>query len=136
MLMVETEGQGGGSLRVAERIAIRYMNMPGRLLRDVDVDSVSASPQPHDSVAIVAAVRNTGQASVEIRGRVEIRDLSGAVLQEVQFGPMGLLPGGTRNVEVTIPARLQAGRYVAVPIVDFGGEYLAGGQATFTIPQR
>jgi hypothetical protein len=137
MVFVESAPQGTGAVRVAERIGIRVMQVPDRARRDAEVDGVEVRFAPRgDSLAVIAGVRNTGDAPLEIRGRIEIRDAGGTILHTAPFGPMGVLPGAVRRVTVKLPAGLEAGQYLAVPIVDFGGDFLAGDQAVFTVPPR
>ncbi len=133
MLFVESQPQGRGMFRVVERVGVKLMNAPPGATAAGNVASVAVNRQRGDTLSVRALFRNTGQAPLDLRGRVEIRDFNGRVLAQNDFGPLGSLPGRARMVNVNLVARLPRGDYVAVPIVDFGGDYLAGGQATFRV---
>ena len=128
MVFVETLPQGRGMVRVAQRIAVKVLNVPAGASVAGQLGTVEARVAPGDTVRVRALFQNTGEAPLQIKGRVEIRDYAGKVYAQAEFGPVGSLPGRARAVNVAIPVRLRRGDYVAVPIVDFGGDYLAGGQ--------
>lgn len=131
LLFIESSAGGEGQVQVAQRIGVRVLNVPPVLTHEGEVLEVAA--EPGDSVTVDFAFKNSGTAPVELRGAIEIRDLNGAVLATAEVGPLGVLPGHIRRVNAVIGHDLTPGRYLAVPILDFGGEYLAGGQALFTV---
>ncbi len=133
MVFVESAPEGTGPVKLVQRIGVRVINSPKTLDRDANVETVTVPRITADSVDVATGLRNTGKAPLELRGRVEIRDFSGTVLGTTEFGPMGLLPSQMRKINVTVAAKLAPGKYLAVPIIDFGGEFLAGGQVEFTV---
>ncbi|MGH7444653.1 MAG: hypothetical protein ACREKM_07240 [Longimicrobiales bacterium] len=132
LLFIESGAAGDGQVRVAQRIGVRVLNVPAGLSYEGEVAEVSATPA--DSVTVDVVFRNIGEAPVELRGRVEIRDLAGAAVASVGVGPLGVLPAHARRFQVVLPRAMRPGEYIAVPILDFGADYLAGGQALFTVP--
>ncbi len=133
MLFVETAPQGRGMLRVVERVGVKIMNAPPGASAGGEVTTVTASRARGDTIKVRALFRNTGEAPLDLRGRIEIRDYGGRILAQSEFGPFGSLPGRDRVMNLDVVARLPRGDYVAVPIIDFGGEYLAGGQGTLRV---
>ena len=132
LLFIESAAGEEGQVRVAQRIGVRVLNVPAALARDGEVIEVNTSLT--DSLDVEFRFHNTGAAPVELRGGVEIRDLEGNVVARAEVGPLGVLPAHIRRVSVRMPAVLPAGRYLAVPILDFGADYLAGGQTLFEVP--
>lgn len=134
MLFVETQPQGRGPIRSVQRVGVKLMSAPAHATAGGEVTTVTVRRAGGDTLAVRAVFQNTGEAPLDLRGRVEIRDYNGKVVAQTEFGPFGSLPGRNRNVDVSLLARLPRGDYLAVPIVDFGGDYLAGGQAAFKVP--
>lgn len=131
LLFVESAPEGAGQVRVANRIGVRVLNSPAALERDGVVEEVAAAQA--DSLAVDVLFRNTGAAAVELRGTVEIRDLAGATIATAPVGPLGVLPAHARRFRTVLPP-LPAGDYLAVPILEFGADWLAGGQTLFRVP--
>jgi hypothetical protein len=77
--------------------------------------------------------RNTGDAPIRPVGQVELHDTNGTVVATIRVDAFSVLPGLTRILSVPLAQKLPSGRYTAVPVLDFGGEYLAGGQTTFMV---
>jgi hypothetical protein len=134
MLFVESQPQGRGPIRVVQRVGVKLLNAPPGAPAGGEIATVTVRRLGGDTTSVRDVFRNTGEAPLDLRGRVEIRDYNGKVLQQSEFGPFGSLPGRNRVLEVSMVGRLPRGDYVAVPIVDFGGDYLAGGQAAFKVP--
>ena len=74
----------------------------------------------------------------EVSGRVEIRNAQGETIERIEVEAFPVLPGAVRRLRVTSAQpegeRLSPGRYVALAIVDFGGENPVGAQAVFDVP--
>ncbi|MCL7960210.1 MAG: hypothetical protein M8861_08465, partial [marine benthic group bacterium] len=65
---------------------------------------------------------------------VEVRDFRGTVVASSAVRAFTVLPGSKRQLAVRLPDELAPGQYLAVPMLDFGGEYLAGTQIPFRVP--
>ena len=131
LLFIEAAADEDARVRIAERIGVRVLNVPPGLAFEGEVVYVEAVH--HDSLDIDVAFHNTGSAPVELHGAVEIRRLEGDVAARADIGPFGVLPEHVRRIRVLLPGDLPAGQYLAVPVLDFGGDYLAGGQVMFTV---
>lgn len=130
LLFIEAAPEGSGEVRVANRLGVRVVNAPASLERSGGIGAVTAAQT--DSLEVELLFRNTGTAPVELRGTIEIRDLAGTPVARVAVGPLGVLPGHARRFTTLLPP-LPASDYLAVPILDFGADWLAGGQALFTV---
>jgi len=79
-------------------------------------------------------VRNLGEWPLRPRGVVEIRDATGRPVTERPIDAFSVLPDREREISVAVAGTdLPPGRYLAVPILDWGGEYLAGTQIDFRV---
>lgn len=97
-------------------------------------DSPGAVPGAGPRVVDVSFVfRNAGEMPIRTDGYVELRTLAGRVVGRTRFDYFSVLPGHDRDGTVRVRARLAPGRYLAVPVLDFGADYLAGGQAVFDV---
>ena len=133
MLFVEAPSAGTGAIRVNQRIGVKIYGLgaePG-----ADGELVSATVQPAgDSVEVAFTFRNPGDWPLRPSGAVEIRDAGGAVITTAPVPAFSVLPGHERLLRVSLPLESAGpGRYLAVPILDFGADYLAGAQADFRI---
>lgn len=77
--------------------------------------------------------RNLATTALRPTGHIELRALTGETVAQVEIEPFSVLPGHTRRIAAAVEAELPEGRYVAVPVIDFGGEFLAGGQGLLRI---
>jgi hypothetical protein len=84
------------------------------------------------SVALEYA--NPGGAPAWPVGSVEVRDFRGTVVASSAVRPFTVLPGSKRQLAVELPDDIAPGQYLAIPMLDFGGEYLAGTQIPFRVP--
>jgi len=133
MLFVEAPAAGTGAVRINQRIGVKVYGLgpePG-----ADGELVSASVQPAgDSVKVSFAFRNPGDWPLRPSGAVEIRDAGGAVVTTATVPAFSVLPGHERLLHVDLPLEsARPGRYLAVPILDFGADHLAGAQVDFRI---
>jgi len=88
-----------------------------------------------EPLKIRVAFANTGDAILwNVTGRMEIRDDTGATVRTLEIEEFTVLPGGERELVLEDGGeRLAAGDYIALAIIDFGGDYLVGHQIQFKI---
>jgi len=88
-----------------------------------------------DPLRIKVEFANTGETVLwNVTGRVEIRDVTGATVRTLEIEGFTVLPGGKRELILEDKGgRLAAGDYIALAIIDFGGDYLVGHQLQFRI---
>ncbi len=76
---------------------------------------------------------NTGTEHLKVRASVEVRDRSGKLLHKVAAPEALLTPRAVRDLAIPLP-ELVAGDYLAVLLVDFGGDEITAAQVEFRIP--
>lgn len=135
VVFAETVEGSREGVRVGRRIGAKVFGHGHGADADVSVESVAATPAG-DSVDVRFSVENAGGLPVRPEGTVEIRTVTGEVVGRRELRPFGVLPGHGRELSVTVPATLDPERYLAVPILDTGGDHLIGGQASFRVPAR
>jgi hypothetical protein len=89
-----------------------------------------------DSVQVrEATVRfaNTGTAHIKVKATLEIRDLQARLLHRVEGSEAPMVPGSSRFFPLVVPP-LGPGDYVAVMLLDYGGDEIAAAQVEFRIP--
>lgn len=128
VVFVQTSSAAPGGISVAQRVGVKVFagnGAPSTL--DAEVTSVEAAPA-QGGIAVSFEFRNGSASAVRPFGSVQLRNTAGESIAEVPVDPFSVLPGRSRRIEAFIPGSPSAGRYVVVPVLDFGGEYLAGGQ--------
>jgi hypothetical protein len=133
VLFAEQRARNTTGIMIGQQIAVKVYGTRPELTLKGEVTRVAVSS---DSLGarIAFDFRNSGEGPLRPSGTIEIRTPTGDVVATESVDAYSVLPGHTRRVTVGIGARLKAGRYVAVPIMDFGADYLAGGQASLAIP--
>jgi len=90
-----------------------------------------------DPLSLIVRFSNTGNAVLrDVVGTVEVRDVFGATVRTMDVSPFTVLPGGVREVrvqELEDSDPLAAGDYVALAIIDFGGDVLVAGELPFNV---
>jgi hypothetical protein len=76
---------------------------------------------------------NTGTAHLKLRASVEVRDRAGKLLHKVDAPEALLTPRAVRDLAIPLPT-LATGEYLAVLLVDFGGDEITAAQVEFRIP--
>lgn len=127
-VFVETAGMTAGGALVRQRVAAKVYGVPPTARREGEVIRVSL----HESARTLGVTfRNTGDAPLRPDGELEIRSFTGERVATVPIEAFSVLPGHERTLELPLPRIERAGEYLAIPILDFGGPYLAGGQLAF-----
>jgi P pilus assembly chaperone PapD len=89
-----------------------------------------------DSVQVrEATVRfaNTGTAHIKVKATLEVRDLQARLLHRIEGTESPMVPGAWRYFPLTVPT-LASGDYVAIVLLDYGGEEIAAAQMEFRVP--
>lgn len=135
MIMVETSGSSEGSILVNQRIGVKLYGLSEGW--DVSGEVVNGSVASDSSQLDVRfTVRNEGAWPLRPNGVVEIRDVQGTLVASSPIEAFSVLPERERAVQVAVrDADLDPGRYLAVPILDFGTDYLSGTQIDFRVEE-
>jgi hypothetical protein len=133
MLFAESAGEGSGPIKIAQRAAVKVFGVvPGG---EPEGEIVSVTPtRDARGTRVALEFHNTGSVPVNPEGSLEIRKPDGEVVGTVEVPRFSVLPQRRRQIVVPLEKTLPRGRYLLVPILDFGAEYLAGGQATLIVP--
>ncbi len=132
VVYVEMLPEATGRVRVVRRVAVKVVSAPLSSPRAGEVVAVAARAMP-DGVRVETAFRNRSVRPVRVRGSVEVRRADGTVAARADLAPFNVLPGGARRISRVLPGRLPPGRYAVVPVLDFEGAYLAGGEAVLEV---
>ena len=132
--------KGGYSFQVnvKPRWLVRiHENIPGTADKKGRITDISLSPQAEKNpLKIAVEFENTGNTLLRCNGRVEIRDAEGNDVETVQIGSKGrfsVYPDGKRLVSGSLSGKLSPGDYIALAIVDYGGEELVAGELEFEV---
>lgn len=131
--VAETTGALTTSVGVKVRYGIKvFQHDPGSMQagRIAGMELLGTEP-----LRIEMVFANTGEGVLwRVRGRVEIRDDTGTTVRTMEIEEFTVLPGGQRVLVLEDEGeRLAAGEYIALAIIDFGGDYLVGHQLQFDI---
>lgn len=91
-------------------------------------------PDQSKPLRVLIDYENSGTTFQELKGEVRIINAKGDIVVKVAIKPIPVLPGGKLRLEIPIEQKLPSGNYVAVAVLDFGGDALLGAQARFKIP--
>lgn len=92
------------------------------------------SKSKETEIKVKIEFENTGNTHLEPEGQVEIRNEKGETVATVDIKRFPILPGAKRMLEIPFKEKnLQPGRYLALAVLDFGGNYLVAGQRVFEI---
>jgi len=132
---VPIEAEGGQFImrvNVTYGVCLYYTN-PVSVTRAGIISDVSLSSDSEDGHAIRFAFKNTGNTVLRPQGYILIRDASGADVCEINVDEFFVLPGGICKVTEKIEEDLPEGNYLAIVVIDYGGENLVAGQRVFEI---
>jgi hypothetical protein len=133
MVFVETPSTSGNGVRINQRIGVKLYGLSAGAEPDGSLTTAEAADNG-DAVDISFVFSNPGDWPVRPEGSVEIRDLNGSVMAAIPVPSFSVLPNREREIHVAVPVGdLPSGRYLAVPILDFGAEFLAGAQLDFRV---
>lgn len=132
-VLIETSASSEGTILVNQRIGVHVYGLSADGEPDGEVRAGSVDVTP-GALRVGFTVRNLGDWPLRPRGVVEIRDATGAAVTERPIDAFSVLPDRERTISVAVAdAGLPPGRYLAVPILDWGSEFLAGTQIDFRI---
>ncbi|MDT8435784.1 MAG: hypothetical protein RRA92_03410, partial [Gemmatimonadota bacterium] len=133
LLFVEHPAPSGSGVLIRQRIGVKVFAVPPGAAPGGEIAAGEVS-DTGEARSLSFRYRNPGDAPARPSGSVEVRDFRGGLVATSQVRGFTVLPESARRVEVELPAGLAPGRYLAVPVLDFGGEYLAGAQFPFRVP--
>lgn len=134
MIFVQNVNRNAAGIQIAQRIGVKVYGVSTGLRADGEVRGITVSAADSAGArAVEVAFANTGAAPVRPDGELEIRSEAGDVVAVVPIRPFSVLPGRVAVTRIPLEVDLEAGRYLLIPVLDFGGDYLAGGQGLLVV---
>lgn len=133
LIFVQSVTRGASGIRVAQRIGVKVYGVSPAASLEGEIREVRVTRGAGGELEVELAFSNLGATPVRPEGEIEVRSVSGEVVAVVPVAPFSVLPGRTLRTQIPLELSLSDGVYVLVPILDFGGEYLAGGQAVVQV---
>ena len=139
---VESEGM---SLGIKVRFVVGILQNDPALLTEkkgsvtaMNVEVVESEEESARTVAVSATFANNCPNILKAHVSFEVRDMTGATIATDEIlGGRTVLPGYRKPFTVWFAADTWIpGQYIALAIIDYGGETLAGGQWGFEIPEE
>lgn len=103
------------------RVGINRQLPPGGSKDSVDVREVQIT------------FHNLGASHLRTHGSVELRKSDNSVAGKLEIPEFPSVPGAVRKVSMPIPLTLAPGSYVALALLDYGGQEIAAGQTEFEV---
>lgn len=132
VIFVQSQARRDGGVRIAQRIGVKVYGLSTAAVREGEIREVTVHG-PADARTVEIMFQNTGTGPLRPEGELEVRTEAGDIVAVVPVEPFSVLPGRSRRAEVPLDVSLAPGRYLVIPILDFGADYLAGGQAAFEV---
>jgi hypothetical protein len=133
MVFVQGVARGGTGFQIAQRIGVKVYGVSAGATREGEVRAAQVVDGPDGSRHLEVAFANTGTAPLRAEGELEVRSETGAVVTTVPIAAFSILPDRINRTRVPLTASLPSDAYILIPILDFGGDYLAAGQALLEI---
>jgi P pilus assembly chaperone PapD len=76
---------------------------------------------------------NMGDAHLRTHGSIELRKSDNSVAGKLEIQEFPSVPGSIRKISLPLPKDLAPGAYVALALLDYGGQEIAAGQAEFEV---
>ena len=121
----------GSTVTYAVRTAVKVYVMPPNQAVDGELtDLVIAPDTATKSDALEVLFENTGGQHLITKGTVEFRRADNSVASKLDVPLMYTLPGARSRARLAVP-KLPAGKYIALAVLDYGGDKLAAAQFEF-----
>jgi hypothetical protein len=133
LVFVQGLARGSTGIQVSQRIGVKVYGVGPGVRTDGEVSHVRIDTAADGSRHVDVAFANTGTGPVRAEGELEIRSETGGVVTTLPIPPFSVLPGRRIRTRIPLAVELPAGVYLLIPILDFGGDYLAAGQALLEI---
>jgi len=140
---LEPLGESGAGIPLKVRFLVTIVQFDP-LLQDrsaaitgMDAEVESLGNDAERRLLLSTRFANTCEAVLKLEIRCEIRDSTGSSVASKKMIDMLALPGRERVFSIEIPVEnLPSGEYMALTIIDYGGDNPVGGQWPFEIPEE
>lgn len=135
LVFIEKPPPEGLGPRAGLRIGVKVygLSASSEELAQITTASVEADPGDRPTRSLRFTVSNPDAWPVLARGTVELRDFDGSHHGTVAVESFSVLPEHDRVVRVPLETDLEPGRYLAIPVLEYGDEGLIGAQVSFRV---
>jgi len=114
-------------------VKIRHTDPTNAVNRGRIVSVQALLPERDKPLRIVVEYENTGTTFQIAKTQLRIVNAKGEIVVQKKAEDMALLPGGKQRLEIPVTEKLPSGTYLALAIIDFGGDFLVAGQVRFKL---
>jgi len=131
----KTEETQGVGVRVHIRVGhIIYVNI-GEITYSGRVEGMRyLPPSPKNPPEVRVKFHNTGNGLLRLNGYVELRDAKGQTVARGEIKNAASLPGFSYELAAELASPPPSGDYVALVMLDYGGEKVIVGEGTVHVP--
>jgi len=135
LVFVESPPPKGSGYRAGLRIGVKVYGIDsgGPAFGEITAASVDLTDGKSPGRSLRFTVSNLDSWPILARGTVELRDFSGTSHGTMSVESFSVLPDHRRTVEVPLSADLVPGRYLAIPVLEYGDDGLMGAQVEFRV---
>lgn len=130
-----TSGETTMQVFIKQRWEVRvHQSIANTAEAEGDIVHMQALTTPEKETELTLHFENTGNTLLRCNGRIEVKDEDGELVQSLALGDDGsfaVYPGTKRELKQKTMSELKPGYYVALAIVDFGGDSLIAGEIEF-----
>ncbi len=134
MIFVESGARSQTGLSIAQRIGVKVYGVSSRAVPEGEIRSVRVG-EDDEGRWVTIEFANLGAGPLRPEGEIEVRTLEGEIIDVIPVPAFSVLPDRVRQTQIPLERDFEPGTYVLVPILDFGADYLAGGQALLEVPE-
>ena len=114
-------------------VQIRQMD-PTKVIRDGRITNAQVLlAQDGQPLRVITEFESLATTLLRVSGEVRFINIRGEIVAKVAIPPFRVLPAGKRRIQVPLQLSLPPGEYIALSILDFGGDFLIAGQVHFHI---
>lgn len=127
----QTEGIG---IQTRVRVGhVAYVDV-GQVSRSGEIEGFRYQPagsEPVSSIQIM--LHNSGNGLIRAEGHVEVRSLTGELVQELEVPASATFPGYSSELQALLPEPLAAGEYLVLAVLDYGEPNVITGEGWFEV---
>jgi hypothetical protein len=135
LVFIEKPPPEGSGPRAGLRIGVKVYGLSAE--GGVAAEITEASIRDHEGAAgpraLEFTVNNPDAWPVLARGTVELREFDGGPKATVAVESFSVLPEHERTISVPLETDLEPGRYLAIPVLEYGDDGLMGAQVAFRV---
>jgi len=132
---VGTEEGGGIRISIGVVYGIKILQTPSKFDSNAAITAFDLKSNREASLTFNLGIKNLGRTFLKPDGVIEVRDTTGQTILEGKIEPALILPGSNRILKAQVEGELLPGEYLALAIIDYGGDQLLAAQRVFEVPR-